>query len=468
MTARSLRRSLFLWLIGPLAAVLCLGAFIAFDIAWRSTRDTFDLSLLDTALDLSRQLHVVRGAPALDLPAAARQMLATNNEDRVSYAVRSGSGKLISGEPSLPIKTFPSSESRQQYYDAEVGKVPVRAIALRSELGAEPVYIAVAQTLKARDRMFVRILASLLVPEVLVAAASLAVVWFGVRRGLAPAERLRSEIVSRSPADLRAIEESSAPEELRAIVHAINELLARLQLALQSQRQFIADAAHQLRTPLAVLRARIEVALGKSASVDRATLEELLASTERTTRLANQLLSLARAEHVETSGEVLQTVDLKQLVTDVAEDWVARAAAKGLDLAFEVQPLGLRGNAFLIREMLGNLLDNAVAYTPAGGAITVRLRAEDGAPVVEVEDSGPGIPLQYREQVTQRFFRLPDTATPGCGLGLAIVAEIAHAHGAELRFSDPAKGSGLVATVKFAAADRAEPPAAAGPEAKRN
>jgi two-component system sensor histidine kinase TctE len=449
MTDVSLRRSLLRWLLWPLVPILLCGAYIAFHLAWRATQDTFDLSLLDSALDLARQVRLVDGTPILDLPAAARQMLATSNEDRVAYVVKNSSGKVISGDPNLPIKTFPSSESRQQYYDAVLDGAPVRAIALRSELESGHIDIAVAQTLKARDRIFVSILVGLLIPEVLLAAASLAVIWFGVRRGLAPAERLRSEIVSRSPKDLRPIEESTAPLELRPILHAINELLARLDAALGGQRQLIADAAHQLRTPLAVLRARIELALGTPEDRHRETFEELLTATERTTRLANQLLSLARAEHLHASEETRDAVELKEVVTEVAGNWVVRAADRGIDLAFDLQPVTVTGNALLIAEMLGNLVDNAIRYTPPGGAVTVRTKTASSAAVLEVEDTGPGIPAEYRDKVRQRFFRLADARIDGCGLGLAIVDEIVSAHGAQMLFSEPRQGSGLIVTIRF-------------------
>jgi two-component system sensor histidine kinase TctE len=447
----SLRRNLLRWLLWPLVPILLCGALFAFQLAWRTTQDTLDLALLDTALDLARQVRVVEGGPVLDLPAAAQQILATSNEDdRVVFVLRSGAGRVISGDSRLPVKTFPDTGLRHQYYDAEVDGMPVRAIALRSDVdgGRDSVDIAVAQTLKARDRVFIRILFGLLIPEVLLVVASLAVVWFGVRRGLAPAEHLRDEITSRSPQDLRSIEESSAPAEFQPVLHAINGLLGRLDTALGAQRQFIADAAHQLRTPLAVLRARIELAQGKAGGISAETLDELLAATDRTTRLANQLLMLARAEHIHAAEETYDTVDLKQLVTDAAGDWVLRAAESGIEPEFELEPATVRGNAFLIREMIGNLVDNAIRYTPSGGTIILRVKREDGSGMVEVEDTGPGIPAESREKVRQRFFRLA-TQSGGCGLGLAIVDEIAQAHGAELSFSDPPQRRGLIVRVRF-------------------
>jgi two-component system sensor histidine kinase TctE len=445
----SLRQSLLRWLLWPLMSILLFGAIIAFQLAWRSTQDTFDLVLLDSALDLARQVRVVDGAPVLDLPDVAREILATGNaEDRVVYAIRSSGGQVVSGDPRLPVRTFVADGMRHQYYDTEVQGMPVRAIALRSDLpgAGGQVDIAVAHTLKARNRIFFGILSGLLIPEVLLVTASLVVVWFGVRRGLEPAERLRGEIVSRSPQDLRPIEELSAPVELQPILHAINELLARLDAALGSQRQFIADAAHQLRTPLAVLRARIELAQGKTGDMPREALGELLAATERTTRLANQLLSLARAEHIHTTGETGETVDLKQLLTELAGDWVMRAAQRNIEPVFELESATVHGNAFLIREMLANILDNAIRYTPEGGSVTVRLKAGG---VVGVEDNGPGIPAEFREKVRERFFRMAGSEAGGCGLGLAIVDEIAAAHGAQVEFSDPAQGHGLVVTVRF-------------------
>ena len=451
MTRNSLRNSLLRWLLLPLVPILICSAYIAFHIAWRATQDTFDLSLLDSALDIAREVRIVDGAPVLDLPTVARQMLATSNEDHVLYVVRDSSGQVISGDPALPILTFPSSESRQQFYDTLVSGTPVRAIALRSQLeaGRNHIEIAVAQTLKARDHIFLSILGGLLIPELLLAAAALAAVLFGIRRGLAPAERLRGEIVSRSPQDLRPIEESSAPAELQPILHAINELLARLDGALDGQRQFIADAAHQLRTPLAVLRARIELALGRASGIQRETFAELLATTERTTRLANQLLSLARAEHIRTAEAARDQLNVNQLVTEIAGDWVIHADAHGIELVFDLQPVTMRGNAPLIEEMLGNLLDNAVRYTPSGGTITVRTRNEDSAAIVEVEDTGPGIPEEHRALVLQRFYRLAGEQMNGCGLGLAIVSEIASAHHARLNLSAPASGRGLLVTLHF-------------------
>jgi two-component system sensor histidine kinase TctE len=451
MSQRSLRRRLLRWLLLPLTPILAIGALLALHLASSAAQDAFDLSLLDAALDLARQVRVVDGRPSLDLPAAARQMLATSVDDRVIYSIRDDHGHHVSGEAALPIQMFSGSESRQAYYDAVVDGTPYRAIAMRSDLGDshQHVDIAVAQTLKARDRIFAQTLAGLLLPELLLALAAVGTVWLGVRRGLVPAERLRGEIVARSPQDLRPIEEVSAPDELQPIVHAINELLSRLDTALGGQRQFIADAAHQLRTPLAVLRGRIELAIASPDQVTCGTLAELLAATERTTHLANQLLSLARAEHSRTAGETRDQVDLRALTAELAEEWVPRAAARDIELAFELSPAHVRGNSFLIREMLANLLDNAIRYTPTSGRVVIRTGTGRTAVGLDVEDNGPGIPPEFRDQVRDRFFRLADSTSGGCGLGLAIVDEIARAHDAQLALTAPSSGSGLRVHIAF-------------------
>jgi len=458
MADLSLRRRLLRWLLLPLLPILFISAAFALRLARQAAQDAFDLSLLDAALDLSRQVSIVDSAPALELPTVAKQMLATSVEDKVIYSVSDQSGRHIAGDANLPIEIHPGGDLRQPYYDAVVDGVPFRAMALRSELegGKLHVDIAVAQTLKARDKIFAETLASLLLPELLLVAASLAVVWFGVRHGLVPAERLRNEIVSRSPKDLRPIAESTSPNELRPIVHAINELLQRLSSALGGQRQFIADAAHQLRTPLAVLRARIELAMDGD-SVPPQTLHELLSATERTTHLANQLLSLARAEHIHTSADIDDAVDLEQLAIELAEDWVPYAARRDIELTFELTVAVARGNRAEIRELLANLLDNALRYTPAGGLVTVRSRATASTAILEVEDNGPGIAAEFRDKVRTRFYRLDNAPGDGCGLGLAIVDEIASAHDAQLRLAAGVHGRGLLVSVEFPQAADSSP-----------
>ena len=283
----------------------------------------------------------------------------------------------------------------------------------------------------------------------MLALVSIVVIFFGVRQGLSPVVLLRDEIASRSSTNLRPIEETPAPAELTPIIHGINELLANLATAFASHRRFIADAAHQLRTPLASLSSQIEVGLDRPPEDIKELLRQLLATTQRTTHLANQLLSLARLEHTEQSMYEVATVELREVFFETTTDIVTLAARKGVELDFDLQPCQMQGSPLMLRELLANLLDNAVRYTPAGGRVSVSLRADAQNILLTVEDSGPGVPADELGRLGTPFHRLASGHPEGCGLGLAIVREIARLHGAEVHFSQGAGGRGLQVRIQF-------------------
>jgi two-component system sensor histidine kinase TctE len=286
---------------------------------------------------------------------------------------------------------------------------------------------------------------------VLILLAGLAV-WYAVGRGLVPLASLQRELATRSHRDLSPLPEQQAPEEVRPLIRAMNELLGRLSQALEAQQRFIADAAHQLRTPVAGIKTQMELVLRQSpAGEAQATLKQLQAATEQTTRLVNQLLSLARAEPGASRGQGGESIDLARLARDTTTEWVPRAIARNIDLGFD-SPLAaahVEGDSFMLREMLNNLLDNAVRYTHPGGQVTVRVTPRGRGVALSVEDNGPGIPDTERERVFERFHRILGTGAEGCGLGLAIVREIAISHGAEASLSSGANDSGTLVRVDF-------------------
>jgi two-component system sensor histidine kinase TctE len=291
-----------------------------------------------------------------------------------------------------------------------------------------------------RARAAREILVSSMLPEGLIALATLVIVWFGVKRGLAPLARLSDEIKVRSPGDLRPIE-GGGPEETRPIVDALNGLLAQVAQASQHQQRFLANAAHQLRTPLAGLRAHTELALAQPMPEDcRMHLEQVHQATIRTARLANQLLALARAEPGGGRGTAPEEVNLKALVETEADAWLRQALAREVDLGFELEAAPVHGDAFLLREAMANLVHNAIEYSQRGGRVTVRTGSSGRRSFVEVEDDGPGIPPHERERVLERFYRVPGTPGTGSGLGLAIVREIAASHAASMFVDDGAAG----------------------------
>lgn len=443
MTNYSLRRFLLRRLLWPFIAILLLGMTVAYFFAVRAATHATDLGLLDDAVDLVEQVEVHQGKIELNLPPAATQMLITNNDDKETYAVWNSKDGLISGDPRLMTLDAPSLDEGQRFIDFRFNNEENRAVILRRVVKDETLFIAVAQTKHGRNRMSREIFISLLMPEILLILVAIIAIIFGIRRGLTPVERLRDVITSRSPNDLSHIEETSAPTELRPIIHGVNELLDKLSKALSDHRRFIADAAHQLRTPLAALSSQIEVNLEQPSTDTRSMLNQLLATTKRTSHLANQLLSLARLEHTEHAACDKVELPLHEVVREAAADLVSQAARKNIDINFDLQPCKVKGSPILLRELLANLFDNAVRYVPQGGHVSVGLQVEGMRCVLTIEDDGPGVPESELDKLGVPFYRPASSHPGGCGLGLAIVKEIARLHDAQVDFAIASLSGGL-------------------------
>jgi two-component system sensor histidine kinase TctE len=258
-------------------------------------------------------------------------------------------------------------------------------------------------------------------------------VWFGLSRGVAPINALQRRLRARRPDDLSPIDERQAPSEIGPLITAMNDLLSRLEATLLAQKRFVADAAHQLKTPLAGLRTQAELAMREEPTANtQASLEQIIAGTTRATRLVNQLLLMANAENPNTTE--MPPTDLTHLAREQIQKWVHVALDQGIDLGFEgpEHPLYIKGQSLLLSEALNNLIDNAIRYTPAPGHITVSLYKQRDEIVLAVEDSGPGIAVDERERVFDRFYRVLGSGVDGSGLGLAIVREIAQRHQARV------------------------------------
>ena len=462
----TLRRQVLLWLSAPLLLLWSVSSVFDYDIANRFVNLAYDRALLESALDIGRQVKVLKDRVYVDLPEVAVQMLQSRESGRLYYRVTGPHGHYITGEPDLPPPPDPFS-GRVNYYDDQYRGRDVRIVTL--QLPLEPgktegmVMVQVAENRTARNDFARQILARMILPQALLIVVAGLVIWYAVGRGLAPLVSLRREIESRSHRDLSALPEAQAPQEVRPLILAMNALLERLSVALAAQQRFIADAAHQLRTPIAGLKTQTELALRQApAGEAQMTLRQLQSATERTTRLVNQLLSLARAEPLAARVHPVQLIDLRQLAREVATDWVPRALAGNIDLGFDAAstPAYIEGDPFLLREMLNNVLDNGVRYTQPGGQVTVHVTSEAAGPSVRVEDNGPGIPDSERPRVFERFYRVLGTGVEGCGLGLAIVSEIAQSHGAQVSLNPGADGRGTVVKIVFPAfnEDRTDAP----------
>jgi two-component system sensor histidine kinase TctE len=275
-------------------------------------------------------------------------------------------------------------------------------------------------------------------------------VWVGIQVGLRPVKRLRQEIGARSPQDLRPIDETTVPRELAPAVVTLNRLFATLRASVQSQQQFIANTAHQLRTPITGLQAQLDLLVTEAAAAP--VKERLLTLQEGIRNLAhsaNQLLTLARADPTVNLAAKNQSVSLDVIVGEVVARFFDRALKLNIDLGIDVVPVSVLADPSLIDDLVSNLVDNALKYTPTGGSVTVSARKKNGNAHITVEDTGPGIPEADRERVRQRFYRLPNSPGHGSGLGLAIVEEIAQLYGASLSITSGTEGRGARIVVRF-------------------
>ena len=453
MHQSSLRFLLLRWLLPAMLVLLLAGAVTAYLVALRSATKAYDRALLDTALAIVEQLTIRDGKPVLPLTAQARDVLLVDKFDQVFFAVRGPNGELLDGEPGLPLPPtrLPKevwSEGRY-YFDGLLNDRPVRVAALKAERGGKTFTVLAGETLVKRNALVREILLGMLLPELLLIAVSLAVVWFGVRSGLEPLAKLREELAGRSQADLRPVT-TDVPDEIQPVVNEINELLNRLGYSLDAQRHFVSDAAHQLRTPIAALQAQVEATLAESDQAMHRQLQGILAAAHRLSHLVEQMLMLARAQPSLAKTQPL--VALEEVAQAAAEDWLPVAIENGIDLGFDLAPSVVCGNALLLQEIFANLLDNALRHTPRGGSVTVRCGADENAAWLVVEDSGSGIPETDREKVFERFYQSPGGRSRGSGLGLAIVREIARQHGGQATIDRSPELGGARVTVRFALA----------------
>lgn len=444
---RSLHRHLLLWLLLPQLVLWLAAAIFTYDLADTYANRAIDASLSTASRALARQVKPSGSGLLIDFPRAAQDIIEADPDDRVYYMVSTPPGEFILGNNQMPQPMPPIAEPRlgQPYmYDAKVREltqygqrdVDVRVVALYLAYG-EPgkpqrMLVQVARSRASREELARQILIDTALPLSGLIVLMSIIVWGGIRGGLAPLARLRSVVESRAPNDLAPIRLEAAPEEVRSLAIALNALLAEVRESVDTQKRFISDAAHQLRTPLAGLKSQTELALA-SASLGsdpelHARLRRVHESATRSAHLVSQLLTLARAEPEAAMAQARTCFDLKRLAREVAAEQVPRALAAGIDLGSDdtepsETPLPVLGNAMLIREALVNLVDNAIRYAGRGASITVTAKAQAGDAVVFVEDTGPGLSEADRERVFERFVRATHEGN-GCGLGLAIVKEI--------------------------------------------
>ena len=482
---RSLFGEILDWMLAPLLLLWPMSVALTWLVAQNIANRPFDRGLAEMARSVARQVVVEPGSAErpsvvrLRQPEVATEVLRADDAEHVYFQVLGARGEYIAGHRELPVPEERAAGAQDlRYRDDEVQTEAVRVAYLwlppTGVPGELPPLVQVGETLDKRARLATEIIKGVIVPQFVVLPLAVLLVWFALARGIKPLSELQQRIRKRESHDLAPLPERDVPEEVAPLVSAINDLLARLDQSMSTQKHFLADAAHQLKTPLAGLRMQAELAQREidAGERDPKALKRSLAyiahSSERAAHMVNQLLAMARAESKAMARQP-EPVDLALLARETVRDFVPKAMDRRIDLGYEGPDEGqvlhgqLRGQPVLLRELVRNLVDNALQYTPADGSVTVRVVDDPFGQVVvlQVEDTGPGIPEAERALVLQPFYRALGTNVDGSGLGLAIVHEIVQQHGAELTLADArprgsaaaqGMGPGALITVRFALA----------------
>jgi len=439
---RSLFGEILDWMLAPLLLLWPMSIAVTYLVAQSIATAPFDRSLENSVQAISQQIKTVGDEISLTLPMSARQILRADENDTIYFQVIGPRGELIAGDKdlSLPADGDPLQVGTITYRDSRIAGNEVRVAAtlviLSTSTGPSPVMVQVAETLEKRSQLANEIIKGVILPQFIILPIVVVLVWFGLSRGLAPLNALQNRIRNRLVDDTSPIEERAAPQEIMPLISSFNDVLYQLEDSVQSQKRFIADAAHQLKTPLAGLRMQAELAQRENSPEElQRSLEQIADSSTRATRLVQQLLSLARMENTNKLSEKI-LIDLSQSAADATKNWLSAAWEKNIDLGYQSnqQSYKMYGNPVMLKELFNNLLDNAIKYTPNNGTVTVDVRHANqaGLLIVEVKDTGPGIPPEERQRVLERFYRVLGSDIEGSGLGLAIVKEIATQHGGKL------------------------------------
>jgi two-component system sensor histidine kinase TctE len=431
--------------------ILALGGISAYGLAQHFSQVVLDNWLYDSAMSLANRVRWENGRAVVDLPEGAREILEWDIVDRVYYEVAPLRGERLMGNAFLPLPPSIPRDSAAVYYEGIVSGASVRvlAVALQAPDG-NPIIVKVAETRHKRNALASEVLWISVVLSVMLAAVSALVIWYGVGSGIDSMEKAVRDVRSQhAVAALTPIPiDAEVPVEVVPLVHEINDLIGDLSASHRLNQRFVADAAHQLRTPLAALRVQLELALREHDPERHArAINDAVHVLTRMGHTLHQLLTLAKAD--EEATDTLPLVDIDLIAREEVERRIDDAVSAGVDLGYSGtgEPILIRGHEDLLREAVANLLDNALRYGGAGERVTVGV--ETNAPEIYVEDEGPGIPEKERDRVRERFYRIAGTQGDGCGLGLSIVEEIVRRHAGSLVLESGAGGAGLRARFIF-------------------
>ena len=471
---RSLFGEILDWMLTPLLLLVPVSIGLTWLVAQGIANAPFDRALEYNVQTLAKLVTVQGDHVLFNLPQPAREILRADDTDHVYYQVLTSSGESLGGDHDIPPPPEDESATIGSVHmrDAEMRGATVRVAYtwVQPPLETAPlVLVQVAETREKQQVLATEIIKGVLLPQFAILPLAILLIWLALVRAIKPLSELEERIRERTPDDLSPLDDRLVPYEVAPLVASVNGLLTKLKESIATQKRFLADAAHQLKTPLAGLRMQADLAQREGANADelKQSLKQIGRSSIRATHTVNQLLALARAEGG-AGALAWQPCDLARLTVEVVREAVPRAIEKRIDLGYDgVEPgapgVMLEGNATLLKELVRNLVDNAIAYTPSSpdrpGVITARVLADPFGHIVllQVEDSGPGIAESARELVFEPFYRVLGNEADGSGLGLPIVREIARQHLATVTLEDAHPGvqsPGALFSVRF---DTAKP-----------
>ena len=451
--SRSLFGEILDWILTPLLLLWPISLVSTWLVAQGVAGRPFDRALEYNVGELATLVTVRNQQVQFSLPLPARELLRAEESDTVYFQVLGPRGEFLGGEPDLPA---PPAEETPFFNEVRIrdssyrdSNLKIAYTWIRIDLPtAKPALVQVAETLDKRSVLATEIVKGVMLQQFFIFPLTVLLVWVGVAYAIKPLQRLEARIRARKPDDLSPLDDHSIPKEVAPLVSSVNELLLRLKSSIGNEKRFLADAAHQLKTPLAGLRMQADLAQREGASADelKQSLRQIGSASVRATHTVNQLLALA---HAESSHSIVtgRSCDLAELTIEVVQDCLPRALDRFIDLGYEGTQPHTDGfiqncNPTLLKELIRNLIDNAINYSPSAkqkpGGVTVRVLADPFGKglVLQVEDSGPGIALTERELVFQPFYRTLGSGVDGSGLGLPIVLEIALRHRATVSLED--------------------------------
>ncbi len=442
------------WMLSPLLLLWPVSIFFTYQVATAIAHRPYDEMLADVARTLMDA--VVVDAHGVRVPEEGTNIMPLRaGQSGWRYQIRTPDA-VMAGDPALPAPPLWLADPDPTFHDVVLAGEPMRLARLIAPKRAVErvvlIAVQVAEPIERRQALVTEVITGVMLPQFAIVPIAVVLVWFGLSRGLRPLAQLQAHLAQRRPSDLSPLDPERVPEEIRPLIVAFNALMQRLETNLAAQRRFIADAAHQMRTPITALKIQAELALrATNPQEQRRALEQLHHAASRSAHLITQLLTLARTEASSEQVHQMAPTDLVTILRDVLMTLYPKASATRLELTFDAPeaPVEVLGNALMLGELFKNLIDNAITYTPENGQVWVRLITTPAEVRIHIDDTGPGIPPEWRERVFEPFVRLPEACCDGSGLGLAIAREIAQRHRAQLVIGVPDSGQGTRVTVSF-------------------